>query len=56
MEPNAVIELERLANSITEHDLRMMISHGGANSVYEFIQLTIEMRVNYLKHQQEAAA
>lgn len=54
--PNAITELQRLAEIITEQDLRMMINHGGANSVYQYIQLAISARVEYLKNQQEAAA
>lgn len=53
-QPNAITELQRLAEQITEQDLRMMISHGGANSVYQYIQLAIGARVEYLQHQQEA--
>jgi len=54
--PDAISELERIAEFFTEQDLQMMISHGGAKSVQQYIQLSIEMRVKYLKNQQEAAA
>jgi len=54
--PDAISELERIAELFTEQDLQMMISHGGAKSVQQYIQLSIEMRVKYLKNQQEAAA
>lgn len=55
-QPNAITELQRLAEQITEHDIAMMISHGGKKSVYEFIQLAISMRISYLQHQREDAA
>gem|GEM_PF-3349503 len=53
--PDAITELQRLAERITEQDLRMMISVRGAAAVNEYIQTTIAMRIDYLKHQQEAA-
>lgn len=54
--PDAINELQRMAEHITEQDLRMMIGYGGAAAVNEFIQTFINQRVEYLKHQQEAAA
>lgn len=55
IQPDAITELERIAANITEQDLRMMISVGGAAAVNDFIQTFINQRVEYLKHQQEAA-
>lgn len=52
-QPNAITELQRLAEIITEQDLRMMISHGGANSAYQYIQLAIGARVEQLQHMEE---
>ena len=53
-QPNAITELQRLAEQITEHDIAMMISHGGASSVYQYLQLSLAGRIDYLQHQQEA--
>ncbi|WP_290614684.1 hypothetical protein [Arsukibacterium sp. UBA3155] len=50
----AINELQRLAESITEQDIAMMISHGGATSVHEYLQRAVAGRINYLQHQQEA--
>jgi hypothetical protein len=52
-QPNAITELQRLAEIITEQDLHMMINHGGANSVYQYIQLAIGARVEQLQHMEE---
>ncbi|WP_156411260.1 hypothetical protein [Alishewanella sp. WH16-1] len=52
-QPNAITELQRLAEIITEQDLRMMISHGGANSAYQYIQLAIGARVEQLQQMEE---
>ncbi|WP_423186803.1 hypothetical protein ACO1PK_00890 [Alishewanella sp. d11] len=56
MEPNAIKELQHLAESINAKEIHMMISVGGATAVYEYLQRYIAGRVEYLKHQQEAAA
>ena len=50
----AIIELQRLAENITEQEIAMMISHGGAASVYQYLQLSVAGRVNYLQQQQES--
>ncbi len=54
--PNAITELQRLAEHITEQDLRMMISYGGAAAVNEFIQTLIQWRINHLKNQHDSEA
>ncbi|MBV2127951.1 hypothetical protein [Arsukibacterium indicum] len=53
-QPSAITELQRLAESITEQEIAMMISHGGATSVHEYLQRAVAGRINYLQHQQEA--
>lgn len=52
--PDAITELQHLAEQITEQDIAMMISVGGAAAVNEFLQLYIAGRIDYLQHQQEA--